>query len=168
MRSEIKPVQHSIPKDTESSNSKEDDVPEKPSKDLQPIVKRVALAGDVLDRVQQLQWEKQRADIIISNEIIFFNHLKETLGGIKALKVGMRMRVDYGHLELTQYRRNFLSVSYSYDKFSQMMRESRTTARLERSIGDAALAFKFITAVQNAPAFTGGHGLVTGQCKHSP
>jgi hypothetical protein len=100
--------------------------------DLSPVVERVVMSGSNLSVQEHALWSRERDTILESNAYTFSSHLKKALKEFRALKSGMRMRIQFGHFQLLLYRKDFKDSSYCFQKFSKMMSENRTKAQLEK------------------------------------
>jgi hypothetical protein len=104
----------------------------KPSKTVkQPVVEKILLEGFEPTEDECIKWEYRRNLILQSNEKMFKEHMEKTFAELRELTSGQRMRVHFGQMHLTVYRKNF-DASYMFEDFSKMMKETRTKAYLEK------------------------------------
>jgi hypothetical protein len=98
----------------------------------QPVVEEIILAGSQLITIEEtLNWEDQRKATLLSNEKLFKEHVEKVFIELRAIKSDQRMRVHFGHMHLTLYRKDF-EAGYLFQDFLKMMRETRTKAYLEK------------------------------------
>jgi hypothetical protein len=97
----------------------------------QPIVEKILLAGSRLIGDEGIDWEDRRRAILQSNGKLFKDHVEKNFAELGELISGQRMRVHFGHMHLTLYRKNF-STGYLFEDFLKMMSETRTKAHLEK------------------------------------
>lgn len=96
------------------------------------VIKKVVISGSTLTAEQLATWEIERQSIIKYNRDRFFGYMVKALAELRALNSVMRMRVHLGNIQLLYYRKELKDGDYSLQKFSSMMEESRTKARVEK------------------------------------
>lgn len=92
---------------------------------INPVVTSIGLAGDRLSAAEKLEWESTRRQMNEENSKAFRNHLVKRILKLANLRGWMRMRVQFGHINLSQYQNNFKLAKYSFDMFAEMMKKSR-------------------------------------------
>jgi hypothetical protein len=95
---------------------------------INPIITSIELAGVPLDRAERLKWESTRDRMNTENEQAFRTHLSTRLLQLKNLRNWMRMRVQFGHINLSQYLKKFALGELSFDLFAEMMKKSRVAS----------------------------------------
>ena len=92
------------------------------------LIKSFKLTGQRLSPDAQLEWEAKRQQMSDENSKAFRSHLFRRVFELKDLRSWMRMRVQFGHVILSQYQNNFLHGKYSFDMFADMMKKSRVVS----------------------------------------
>jgi hypothetical protein len=90
-----------------------------------PLITSIALAGERLSQAAQSKWEFTRRQMKEENYKAFRTHLFKSILELKNLRNWMRMRVQYGHINLSQYQKDFFDGKYSFELFAGMMKRSR-------------------------------------------
>ena len=98
----------------------------------QLVVIKVVLSGPKLSTEQAVQLEAESKTILKVNQEMFSRHLKQAIANFQRLSSGMHMRISFGQFHLLMYRKDFKESPYSFQKFSNMMSESRTKASFDR------------------------------------
>lgn len=94
--------------------------------------RRVKLAGPWLTQKEKGEWEQKRKEHMASNEKVFAEHLGNAFINLCALNSSMRMRVQFGNIILKRYRTDMAKPGFAFDKFVNMMGQSRTGANFEK------------------------------------
>ncbi|RDW66187.1 hypothetical protein BP6252_09822 [Coleophoma cylindrospora] len=81
----------------------------------------------------------------------FEANLIEKIMAQSPYKGWMRLRVNFGHVKITQYEKGFAGGNYSLDKFENMIKQPRFTAEFDRDIGGASVAFDTIKNITSRP-----------------
>lgn len=98
----------------------------------QPIIIGVVTAGPALAPKQLAVWEVERQIIIRKNRDRVSGYTLKALAELRALNSPMRMRVHLGNIQLLYYRKELKDGSFSFEKFTSMMEESRTKVKFEK------------------------------------
>lgn len=94
--------------------------------------RRVELAGACLGFKEMNEWKEKRKEFISSNEKVFADHLHNAFINLSALNSSMRMRVQFGTIVLKRYRAEMTKNGFTFEKFVNMMSQSRTGANFEK------------------------------------
>ncbi|KFY92534.1 hypothetical protein V498_04885, partial [Pseudogymnoascus sp. VKM F-4517 (FW-2822)] len=113
--------------------------------------RRVKLAGPWLTQKEKEDWEQKRKELMASNEKVFADHLGSAFINLCALNSSMRMRVQFGNIILKRYRTEMAKPGFAFDKFVNMMGQSRTGADFEKMVGGIELGFKLIHKIHQSP-----------------
>lgn len=89
------------------------------------VITSITLAGEQLSAAEKLKWESTRRQMHEENFKTFRTHLSQRLRQLKNLRSWMRMRVQFGHVHLSQYHKDFYNGTFSFEMFSNMMKKSR-------------------------------------------
>jgi hypothetical protein len=95
--------------------------------------KRVQLAGPWLIPKEIEEWEKKRKELMALNEKVFADHLSNAFINLCALNSSMRMRVQFGNIILRRYLAEMAKSGFAFEKFVNMMGQSRTGAVFEKT-----------------------------------
>ncbi|RDW72020.1 hypothetical protein BP5796_08054 [Coleophoma crateriformis] len=81
----------------------------------------------------------------------FEANLIEKIMAQSPYKGWMRLRVNFGHIKITQYEKGFTGGNYSLDRFENMIKQPRFTAEFDKDIGGASVAFYTIKNITGRP-----------------
>ena len=98
----------------------------------QSEIEKVVLSGPLLGKDELISWESEKLSITAANQVRFSKHFQKALDELSVLMTHMRMRVHFGLIELSLYRKDFRNSDYSFKRFSDMMAESRTKATFRK------------------------------------
>ena len=104
----------------------------------QPVVEKIVVGRLEPTKHERIKWEYWRKVILQSNEQMFKEHMEKALVGLREITTGQRMRVHFGQMHLTLYRKDF-GADYLFEDFSKMMKENRTGAYLEKRYAISSL-----------------------------
>ncbi|KFY47354.1 hypothetical protein V495_01988 [Pseudogymnoascus sp. VKM F-4514 (FW-929)] len=113
--------------------------------------RRVKLDGAWLGLKEMEEWKKTRKEFIASNEKVFADHLRNAFINLCALNSSMRMRVQFGTIILKRYRAEMTNHGFTFEKFVNMMGQSRTGANFEKMVGEIELGFQLIKKIHERP-----------------
>jgi hypothetical protein len=91
------------------------------------VITSIELAGERLSASEMLEWEPKRCQMNDENFKAFRKHLIKNVLDLAHMRGWMRMRVNFGHINLSQYQQNFTLAKFSFDMFADMMKKSRVT-----------------------------------------
>jgi hypothetical protein len=94
---------------------------------VNPVITSIELAGEPLSATEKLKWESNRLERNDENFEAFRIHVVKRTLKLAHIRGWMRMRVNFGHINLSQYQKNFSLAKYSFDMFANMMKNSRVT-----------------------------------------
>lgn len=94
--------------------------------------RRIEQSGRQLSYYEQCIWEQERGDIIAANEEIFKEHMKQAFTRLCELNSGMRMRVQFGYIQLMRCRTAVTKPGFPYRDLLKMMNEPQTDAEFEK------------------------------------
>ncbi|KFZ05244.1 hypothetical protein V501_08533 [Pseudogymnoascus sp. VKM F-4519 (FW-2642)] len=112
--------------------------------------KCVKLAGPGLVPKEVKEWEQKRKELMALNEKVFADHLGNAFVNLCALNSSMRMRVQFGNIILRRYRADMAKSGFAFEKFVDMMGQSRTGAVFEKTIGGIQLGFQLIQKIHQS------------------
>jgi len=96
------------------------------------LARRMQLSGQQLSSHGQSLWEQERRNIITANEKIFKDHMKQAFTRLCELNSGMRMRVQFGYIQLMRCRAAVTRPGFPYRDLLKMMNEPQTDAEFEK------------------------------------
>lgn len=103
-------------------------VTEKRENSVNPVVTSIELAGDRLSADEMSEWESHLRQINKDNYKTFREHLINRTLPLGDLRGWMRMRVHFGHVNLSQYQEAFANGKYTFELFADMMKKARVAA----------------------------------------
>lgn len=89
------------------------------------VVERIELAGDPFSLAEKMEWQYHRHQMNEENYEKFRKHLIDRTIPLGDLMGWMRMRVHFGHVNLSQYQDAFAAGMYTFDLFCDMMKKNR-------------------------------------------
>ncbi|KAI9051232.1 hypothetical protein LZ554_005333 [Drepanopeziza brunnea f. sp. 'monogermtubi'] len=124
------------------------------------FAKFLELAGEDLSPTEKKEWDEDRGRKVLEYRKGFQDHLLQNLKLIEPLKGWMRMRIMFGHVELTAYYKGFAASAVSYEKFLKMVGEPRQTGTFDKKIRDAKIVMKLKDEIVKSdhPRFVAAHG----------
>lgn len=90
------------------------------------------LFGDGYSEEQTKAWSETRSTMLVRNRKKLEQQLIKGLLSLAPYRGWMRLRVHFGRVAFTEYRKDFAESKLSFEKFSSMLGLARTTAHLER------------------------------------
>lgn len=99
--------------------------------DKQGVIYKVLLAGDELSEAERRSWALTRIKVAAEQEELLVRSIRSVLGKLRFVTTSVRLRVHFGFLEITTYRKDFKGLAYSYDMFSRML-ASKAHAHLNK------------------------------------
>lgn len=96
------------------------------------LARRMELSGQQLSSHGQSLWEEERRNIITVNEKIFKEYMKQAFTKLCELNSGMRMRVQFGYIQLMRCRAAMTQPGFPYGDVLKMMSEPQTDAEFEK------------------------------------
>ncbi|RDL42028.1 uncharacterized protein BP5553_02007 [Venustampulla echinocandica] len=114
----------------------------------------IELAGDKLSGWDLLNWESTREAREEENYTKVHNHLAKHLLALAPLKGWMRMRVHFGHLNLTQYPKAFGQSQCSFEKFLEILENPRVqaAAKFDKKLPDPIAALTLKAQILSMPS----------------
>ena len=92
------------------------------------LIKTFQLTGERLTPAALAEWDSLRQKMSDDIYKTFRTHLFRRVLELRDLRSWMRMRVQFGHINLSQYQNDFLNGKYSFIKFADMMKKSRVAS----------------------------------------
>lgn len=89
------------------------------------VITSIALAGEQLSAAEKEKYKSIRDEMNAENYTTFRTHLFSCLRQLKDLRSWMRMRVQLGHVHLSEYHKEFYNGTFSFEMFAHMMKKSR-------------------------------------------
>ncbi|KAI9732508.1 MAG: hypothetical protein M1818_007546 [Claussenomyces sp. TS43310] len=105
-----------------------------PSLVRQPVIESVALTGHKLSTQDRMKWDKQRSLLVAKQWQTCYTRMMDAFERLRSLQTPLRLRVNFGAMHISTYKKDFQGISYNFDKFANMMGESRTKAALNKQI----------------------------------
>ncbi len=96
------------------------------------ITMRAVMSGLTLTPRQLSMYKLERETIVKHNQERVFGRIVMALVDLGPLNKPLRMRCNLGEIQLLQVRKEFKREGCSFQMFTSMMKEPRTTAKFER------------------------------------
>lgn len=96
------------------------------------LAKYLELAGDKLTDKKKKEWKDARPAMVQQNRVRFRDTLVKKLVELEPLKGWMRMRVFFGYVELSAYRRGFAASEVTFETFADMVQNPRQTGSFDK------------------------------------
>ncbi|KAF4634051.1 hypothetical protein G7Y89_g4051 [Cudoniella acicularis] len=115
------------------------------------------LTGGRLSTPGQRDWESKRALMLEQNQKKFRDHLVDRLLAVATMKGWMRMRVHFGHLNLTKYPPEFAKGECNFQGFLKVLDNPRAQASavFDRKLPDPTSVMKLKQKIIDMSSYTG-------------